>query len=119
MTYRGQKATGKLIGIATIVTLGYTGLTPTYGYDPTQSTGTGTAQGNDGSMTTQRGGNSGPTTGRNEHSGSATGAVRDPKQAEPKKDRDQGSHQLGSHSSQEASKSDRGGRGQAEVRPEK
>ncbi|MEO8327287.1 MAG: hypothetical protein ABI618_15655 [Nitrospirota bacterium] len=51
MTYRGHKAARKLFGIATIVTLGYTGLTPTYGYDPTQSTGTGTVQGQDGSMT--------------------------------------------------------------------
>lgn len=119
MTYRGHKAARKLFGIATIVTLGYSGLTPTYGYDPTQSTGTGTTQEKDGSMTTQRGGNTGPTTGRNEHSGSATGAVRDPKQSEPKKDRDQGSHQLGSDSSQEASKSDGGGRGQAGVRTDK
>jgi hypothetical protein len=53
------------------------------GDESTKTTGTGTAQGGNGSMSTQQGGNTGPTTGRNADSGSATGKIRDPKQAEP------------------------------------
>ncbi|MGE0274364.1 MAG: hypothetical protein AB7G68_07440 [Nitrospiraceae bacterium] len=100
--------------------LGYT--IPVSGYDPAQSTGTGTVQGEDASMSTTRGGNTGPTTGRNEHSGSGTGAVRDTSRAEPEQDRSKGSSQLGSDSSHEASQQERsgdGGRGQGGVRTNK
>ncbi|MGZ8382643.1 MAG: hypothetical protein ACXWWE_01380 [Nitrospira sp.] len=112
MTPRERTATRMMLGIATIATLGYGWVLPSFSYDPTQSTGTGTVQGKDGSMTTQRGGNTGPTTGRNEHSGSATGAVRDPKQSEPEKDKDRTSHQLGSDSGHEANKGDSRGKEQ-------
>ena len=113
MRHREHAAARTVLGIATIVTLAYAGLSPSFGYDPTQSTGTGTVQGKDGSMTTQQGGSTGPTTGRNEHSGSATGAVRDPKYSEPEKDKDRGSHQLGSDSSHEANKNESGGKREA------
>ena len=85
-------------------------------YEPTQSGGTGTHQGEDASMSTKRGGNTGPHTGRNEHSGSATGAVRDPKQSEPAADKDKGSHQMGSQSSHEAKTGDNEGRGKGGAR---
>ncbi len=75
---------------------------PAWSLDPTQSTGPGVHQGEDGSMSTKQGGNTGPTTGRNEHSGSATGAVRDPSKAEPPHDKNRGSGQMGSDSSHEA-----------------
>jgi hypothetical protein len=100
--------------------LGYT--SSSFSYDPTQSTGTGTVQGEDASMSTKRGGNTGPTTGRNEHSGSGTGAVRDTSRSEPEQDRSKGPSQLGSDSSHEASQQEgRGdeGRGQAGVRTNK
>ena len=116
MRHRGHTATRMVLGIATILTLGYAGLSPSFSYDPTQSTGTGTVQGKDGSMTTQQGGFTGPTTGRNEHSGSATGGVRDPKHSEPEKHKDRASHQLGSASSHEANKNESGGKGQPGAR---
>ncbi len=113
MRHQKHTAARTVLGIATIVTFAYAGLSPSFGYDPTQSTGTGTVQGKDGSMTTQQGGSTGPTTGRNEHTGSATGAVRDPKYSEPEKDKDRGSHQLGSDSSHEANKNESGGKREA------
>lgn len=67
---------------------------------PKQSTGTGVTQGEDGSMSTKQGGNTGPTTGRNDQSGSGTGAVRDPSQAEPPRDKNRGSSQMDSSSKQ-------------------
>jgi hypothetical protein len=75
---------------------------PVWSLEPTQSTGPGVHQGEDGSMSTKQGGNTGPTTGRNEDSGSATGAVRDPTKAEPPHDKNLGSKQPGSDSSHEA-----------------
>jgi hypothetical protein len=110
---------------ACIIAFGGFGLAysmPAFSYDPTQSTGTGTVQGEDASMSTKRGGNTGPTTGRNEHSGSGTGAVRDTSRSEPEQDRSNGSSQLGSDSSHEASQQERSGdegRGQAGVRTNK
>ena len=100
--------------------LGYT--SSAFSYDPTQSTGTGTVQEEDASMSTKRGGNTGPTTGRNEHSGSGTGAVRDASRSEPEQDRSKGPSQMGSDSSREASQQERSGdegRGQAGVRTNK
>jgi hypothetical protein len=88
-------------------------------YEPNQSTGTGTHQGEDASISTKRGGNTSPNTGRNEHSGSATGAVRDPKNPEPEADRHKGSHQLGSQSSHEGKTGDNEGRGKAGARTDK
>ena len=46
-------------------------------YDPTQSTGPGTQQGSDGSMSTQRGTGTDSKSGKNEDAGSATGTKRD------------------------------------------
>ena len=83
MTHSEKWALRAFLGIAACVAVGSAAVPPSYGYEPTQSTGTGTSQGQDGSMTTQQGGNTGPTTGRNEQSGSATGAVRHPSQSEP------------------------------------
>ncbi len=119
MRHQRHTAARTVLGIAMIATLGYAWSLPSFGYDPTQSTGTGTTQGKDGSMTTQQGGSTGPTTGRNEHSGSATGAVRDPKHSEPDKDKDRGSHQLGSDSSHEVNKNESGGKDPAGTRPGK
>ena len=52
------------------------------------STGSGTHQGEGGSMSSRQGGNTGPQSGRNADSGSAAGAVRDPSTAEPPADRE-------------------------------
>jgi hypothetical protein len=95
-----------LAGLSVAVALGAAGAA--MGYDPQQSTGTGTVQGEDASISTKRGGNTGETTGRNEHSGSATGAVRERTEPEPKADRKGGSSQLGSDSSHEASQRESG-----------
>lgn len=105
-----------LSGVCMIV-FGLGSVVPTFSYDPTQSTGTGTVQGKDGSMTTQRGGNTGPNTGRNEDSGSATGAVRNPNQPEPDQEKNRDSSQRGSDSRPDASHDE--GRGQAGVRTDK
>jgi hypothetical protein len=107
---------------ALVMALGLGTVAPASGYDPTQSTGTGTVQEEDGSMSTKRGGNTGQTTGRNEHSGSGTGATRNPAHSEPDQDRSQGSAQMGSDSSHEASQQERSGdesRGQSGVRTNK
>lgn len=96
--------TRMLYGVG-VAALGLAMATPVWSMDSTQSIGPGVHQGEDGTMSTRQGGNTGPTTGRNEHSGSATGAVRDLSQAEPPHDKNRGSHQLGSRSSQEASQS--------------
>jgi hypothetical protein len=101
-----KKRKALLAGLSLVAVVGVTGAA--LGYDPQQSTGTGTVQGEDASITTKRGGNTGETTGRNEHSGSGTGAVRDPKFSEPIADDSKGSHQLGSRSSQEASQRESG-----------
>ena len=101
-----------------LLVLGLAVTEPAWSLDSsTQSTGTGVIQGEDGSMSTKRGGNTGPTTGRNEHSGSATGAVRDPSKAEPPRDENRGSSQMGSDSSHETSQSE--GRGQSGARTNK
>ena len=107
------------LAVIGMVALGLGSASASLGYEPTQSTGTGTHQGEDASMSTKRGGNTSPNTGRNEHSGSATGAVRDPKNSEPEADRHKGSHQLGSQSSHEGKSGDNEGRGKAGVRTEK
>ena len=112
-----QSRPGAIAVGACVIALGFGGAGPAMSYDPTQSTGTGTVQGEDGSMSTKRGGNTGPTTGRNEDSGSATGEKRDPSQAEPAHDKNRGSSQMGSDSSRETSQSE--GRGQAGVRTNK
>lgn len=107
---------------ACLVALAFGSTAPAFSNDPTQSTGTGTIQGEDGSMATKRGGNTGPTTGRNEHSGSGTGAVRDPAKSEPTHDSNRGSSQLGSDSSHEASQQEGSrdeGRGQSGARTKK
>jgi hypothetical protein len=95
-----------LAGLSLLAVFGVTGAAQ--GYDPQQSTGTGTVQGEDASITTKRGGNTGETTGRNEHSGSATGTARDRTQSEPKADPKGGSSQLGSDSSHESSQREAG-----------
>jgi hypothetical protein len=107
------------VALAALVSLGLGGATASMGYEPTQSTGTGTQQGEDASISTKRGGNTSPQTGRNEHSGSATGAVRDPKNPEPEADKNKGSHMLGSHSSHEGKTGGNEGRGQAGAKPDK
>lgn len=103
----------KIVGA---VALGLGSATASLSYEPTQSTGTGTQQGEDSSMSTKRGGNTSPNTGRNEHSGSATGAVRDPKNSEPDADKNKGSNQMGSQSSHEGKSGDNEGRGKAGAR---
>ena len=116
-----ERSSATLIG-ALVMALGLGTVAPVSGYEPTQSTGTGTVQGEDGSMSTKRGGNTGPTTGRNEHSGSGTGAARNPSHSEPDQDKSQGSAQMGSDSSHEASQHERTGdegRGQSGVRTNK
>ncbi len=50
-------------------------------YDPTQSTGPGTQQGDHADMSTQRGASTDSKSAKNEDSGSATGAVRDRSQS--------------------------------------
>lgn len=107
------------LAVVSMVALGLGTATASFSYEPTQSTGTGTHQGEDTSMTTKRGGNTSPNTGRNEHSGSATGAVRDPKNSEPEADKNKGSHQLGSQSSHEGKTGDNEGRGKAGARTDK
>ncbi|MCC2641522.1 MAG: hypothetical protein K0S45_1935 [Nitrospira sp.] len=116
--YRDTSSRRALSGAAMIV-VGSVFVVPAHSYEPTQSTGTGTHQGEDASMNTKRGGNTGSGTGRNEHSGSATGAVRDPKQSEPEADKNKGSQQLGSQSSHEGKTGENEGRGQAGVRTDK
>ena len=107
------------VAVITLMVLGMGSATTSLSYEPTQSTGTGTQQGEDASMSTKRGGNTSPNTGRNEHSGSATGVVRDPKNSEPEADKNKGSHQLGSQSSHEAKAGDNDGRGKAGARTDK
>ena len=107
------------VTVITLMVLGLADATVSLSYEPTQSTGTGTHQGEDSSMSTKRGGNTSANTGRNEHSGSATGAVRDPKNSEPEADKNKGSHKLGSQSSHEAKTGDSEGRGKAGVRTDK
>jgi hypothetical protein len=119
MTRHPQSGSRLVFGMASMLALGLGAATASLSYEPTQSTGTGTHQGEDASMSTKRGGNTGPGTGRNEHSGSATGASRDPKQAEPDADKKKGSHQLGSQSSHEGNTGENEGRGKAGVRPDK
>jgi hypothetical protein len=55
--------------------IGFSGLM--LAYDPTQSTGPGTQQGDNAEMSTQRGASGDSKSSKNEDSGSATGAVRD------------------------------------------
>ena len=81
-----------MLGTAGIVALVLGSATASWSYEPTQSTGAGTHQGEDASMSTKRGGNTGPGTGRNEDSGSATGTVRDSKQSEPNADKKKNSN---------------------------
>jgi hypothetical protein len=104
------------LAVISMIAVGLGSASASFGYEPTQSTGTGTHQGDDASMSTKRGGNTSPNTGRNEHSGSATGEARDPKNPEPEGDRHKGSHQLGSQSSHEGKTGDNEGRGKAGAR---
>ncbi len=76
ITYRG-------ICMVSLILLSASSVVPAIGSESNKSTGTGTAQSEDGTTSTRRGGNTGPTTGRNADSGSATGKVRDPRQSEP------------------------------------
>jgi len=62
-----------------IVTIGFLGLM--LAYDPTQSTGPGTQQGDKADLSTQRGASADSKSSKNEDSGSATGAVRDRSQS--------------------------------------
>lgn len=88
----------------TFLTLALATIAPASAYDPKQSTGTGTVQGKDGSITTPRGGNTGEHTGRNDQSGSGTGAVRDPHQSEPASARDGKSQPPGSDATKDSPK---------------
>lgn len=119
MTRYPQLSSRLILGMASMLALGLGPATASWSYEPTQSTGTGTHQGEDASMSTKRGGNTGPGTGRNEHSGSATGAERDPKQPEPDADKKEGSHQMGSQSSHQGNTAENEGRGKAGVRTNK
>ncbi len=87
-----------------LLTMALATIAPASAYDPKQSTGPGTVQGKDGSITTPRGGNTGEHTGRNDQSGSGTGAVRDPHQAEPPAARDGKSQPAGSDSTKDSHK---------------
>ncbi|HKN88467.1 MAG TPA: hypothetical protein VJV04_16490 [Nitrospiraceae bacterium] len=62
-----------------MATIGFLGLM--LAYDPTQSTGPGTQQGDNADMSTQRGASGDSKSAKNEDSGSATGAVRDRSQS--------------------------------------
>jgi hypothetical protein len=103
---QNRRGTRMLYG-AGLLALGLATAGPAWSLEPTQSTGPGVHQGDDGSMSTKQGGNTGPTTGRNEDSGSATGAVRDPSKAEPPHDKNLGSRPMGSDSNQGASQAER------------
>ncbi|HET6675086.1 MAG TPA: hypothetical protein VFG71_07090 [Nitrospiraceae bacterium] len=74
MKHNARESARTMFMGACLVMLAFGGTTPAFSKEPNQSTGTGTIQGEDGSMATKRGGNTGPTTGRNEHSGAGTGA---------------------------------------------
>jgi len=62
-----------------MMTIGFLGLM--LAYDPTQSTGPGTQQGEKADLSTQRGASADSKSSKNEDSGSATGAIRDRSQS--------------------------------------
>lgn len=112
----GQRFSLAVLGI---VALGLACPVLSLAYEPNQSTGTGTHQGEDASISTKRGGNTGPNTGRNEDSGSATGVVRDPKNPEPETDTKQGTIRPSSKPSHEGKSGATEGRGKAGARSDK
>ena len=119
MTKKNLSTTRFLSSIIGIVAIGMGGVEASMAYEPTQSGGPGTHQGEDTSMSTKRGGNTGPNTGRNEDSGSATGAVRDPKNPEHDTDTKQGTIRPSSKPRQEGKTGDNEGRGKADARSAK
>lgn len=116
-----QQTSGQrfFLAILSMVALGLASPAVSLAYEPTQSTGTGTHQGEDASISTKRGGNTGPNTGRNEDSGSATGVVRDPKNPEPETDTKQGTIRPSSKPSHEGKSGATEGRGKAGARSDK
>ena len=94
-----KHVTHVILGVCGVLALGSTNVFFVRGDDSTRRTGTGTVQGESGSMNSPHGGNTGPTTGRPADSGSATGKVREPKQPEPHAATQEGSQQKKSSSS--------------------